>query len=359
MPTLTMKRGDKAASDTMPSTILATPTARPATVVVAYSVVDEWQRGLAQELIADAETVETARALAEGLASRSYHAPLLPVRVLDDLITGLRDYSPEDTLVLNVCEALGGTSGAENQIPDTIEGKGFTVVGGDTANLARCLDKVQTKAHLTAAHLPTAPSQIFVTGDEPIQLHFPVLLKTQFEDCSVGITPDSLVWNEPALRRQVAYLHANYHQPAFAERFLRGREFYVSLWDDGSGNLQVIAISQADYSTAPDPTLAFDHFEAKWQNTYPSVCPAPIPDTLAAIIGETARAAYTLMGCRDYARVDMREDGDTVYILEVNPNPALHPDAGFAKAARHAGYSFAEMAAYLVQNAWRRREKVR
>jgi D-alanine-D-alanine ligase len=65
------------------------------------------------------------------------------------------------------------------------------------------------------------------------------------------------------------------------------------------------------------------------------------------------------MGCRDYARVDMREDSDTVYILEVNPNPALHPDAGFAKAARHAGYSFSQMAAYLVQNAWRRHQASR
>lgn len=330
---------------------------RPATVVVAYSVVDRWERGLAQEMIADAETVETATAIAEALMTQGYDAPLLPVRVLSDLIEGLARFSPTDTLLFNVCEALGGTSGAENAIPDTIGMLGFEYVGGDTANLTRCLDKVQTKAQLAAAHLPTAQSQLFVTGDEPIRVDFPVLLKTQFEDCSVGITPDSLVWDEAALRQQVTYLHRTYHQPAFGERFLRGREFYVSLWEDSAAMPQVLAISQADYSTAPDPTLAFDHFEAKWQNTYPSICPAPITDELAATIGATARAAYQLMGCRDYARVDMREDGDTVYILEVNPNPALHPDAGFAKAARHAGFTFAHMAAYLVQNAWQRHEQ--
>lgn len=339
------------------SNIKESVTTRPTDVVVIYSVVESWERGLAQEMIADAETVETATAISEALSAAGYHAPLVPIRKLADIADSLASYAPKDTLVFNVCEALGGTSGAESAIPDYIGKLGFEYVGGDTANLTRCLDKVETKAQLAAAGLPTASSQLFVTGDEAIRIDFPVLLKTQFEDCSVGITPDSLVWDEGALRQQLAYLHTTYHQPAFAERFLRGREFYVSLWDDKESEAQVLAISQSDYSTAPDPTLAFDHFEAKWANTYPSICPAPISAEFAATIGATARAAYQVMGCRDYGRVDMREDGDTVYILEVNPNPALHPDAGFAKAARFAGYCYAQMAEYLVEQAWRRREK--
>jgi D-alanine-D-alanine ligase len=329
--------------------------ALPTYVIVAYSVVEKWERGIATEMIADEETVETATAISHALAAQGFNAPLLPVRVLNDVVEGLIGFSPDDTLVFNVCEALGGTSGAENQIPDTIAGLGFEYVGGDSENLARCLDKVLTKAELLAAGLPTAESQVFVTDDEAIHIGFPLLIKTQFEDCSVGITPNSLVWSEEELRRQVAYIHEKYHQPAFAERFLRGREFYVSIWDNRQGIPEAVAISQGDYSAAPDPSLAFDHFEAKWQGTYPSICPAPISAELWAKISETACAAYQLMGCRDYGRVDMREDGDTVYILEVNPNPALHPTAGFAKAARFAGYSFAEMAAYLVESAWRRK----
>src|SRR4051794_35874822 len=113
----------------------------PATVLIAYSVVDSWERGIASELIVDEETVETATAIANGLAAQGFDAPLLPVRVLGDLISGLADFSPANTLVFNVCEALGGTSGAENQIPDTIAGLGFEFVGGDSENLARCLDK--------------------------------------------------------------------------------------------------------------------------------------------------------------------------------------------------------------------------
>jgi D-alanine-D-alanine ligase len=51
----------------------------------------------------------------------------------------------------------------------------------------------------------------------------------------------------------------------------------------------------------------------------------------------------------------MRVRDGVPYVLEVNPNPCLAPDAGFPNAARVAGYSYPKMATQIVEWAWGRR----
>jgi D-alanine-D-alanine ligase len=324
----------------------------PPHILVIYSVVESWGRGESFEQIADAETAEIAEAITISLLNQDYAVTTVPIRTLADVGSALAVHDRETTLVFNLCEALGPTSGAESIVPQILDAQGYTYVGGDRANLDRCLDKSLTKRILLERDIPTAPFQVFYTGDETVTVPFPAIVKALNEDCSLGLTKDSVVCAEPALRRQVAHMLATYHQPALVEQFLDGREFLVSLWDNPEP--EVLAISQVDYSRAAGERFAFDHFEAKWNNSYPSVCPAPIDEATAHAIAEIALAAYRIMGCRDYGRVDMREADGQFYVLEVNPNPCLAPGSGLAKAARVAGYEYPELARQLVRRAWRR-----
>jgi D-alanine-D-alanine ligase len=79
------------------------------------------------------------------------------------------------------------------------------------------------------------------------------------------------------------------------------------------------------------------------------LCPALLPPALETQIKEMALQAYHLLGCRDYARVDFRLSKDhQPYILEVNPNPDISDDAGFARSAHASGYKFDELVGKII-----------
>jgi D-alanine-D-alanine ligase len=67
------------------------------------------------------------------------------------------------------------------------------------------------------------------------------------------------------------------------------------------------------------------------------VCPADVSDALATELRRLALAAWRAIGGTGYGRVDFRVDDEgRPWILEVNANPDLAPDAGLARMARAA-----------------------
>ena len=72
-------------------------------------------------------------------------------------------------------------------------------------------------------------------------------------------------------------------------------------------------------------------------------------DELTAKIQGIAMRAFAVLGCRDYARVDMRLDAKgNPYILEVNPNPDLADGCAFAQCVRASGRTYAQAIQEIV-----------
>jgi D-alanine-D-alanine ligase len=182
----------------------------------------------------------------------------------------------------------------------------------------------------------------------------PLIVKPRSEDGSHGLSAASVCASPEAALTQAAQVAALWRQDCLIEEFLPGREFNVGVLFDG----QILPVSEIEYQLpAGLPHLVT--YEAKWipgsaydQGT-PVRCPAVnLDEALAERLGALALQAYRLLGCRDYARIDIRLDarGDP-RILEVNPNPDLSPDAGLARAAAKGGLHYDELISRIAGSA--------
>jgi len=325
-------------------------------VLVVYNVVNQLSKGQAEDLIAEQEVADSAEAITQGLISRGYDAIKVPV--IDDLAAALAPYDPAECVVFNLIESLDNGRIPETHAAALLENRGFTYTGSPSETLARAMNKVWAKEILMSHGLPIPQGQIFTTPRQRFRLAFPAIVKPVAEDASIGITIDAVVSSLSNLRRRVAYVLETYRQPALVEEFIAGREINVAIW--GNDPPEVLPLSELDFSLVENPLHRVCSYETKWiegsygWNHIHVVCPVVLEPELRARVERIALDCYQVMGCRDYARVDMRLRGEEIYILEVNPNPALL-SGGFVRSSGVAGYDFAATVARIVEFALARR----
>lgn len=328
----------------------------PSSIVVLYNQSTKLVRGQQRDLLADEGVIACAQAVADALRAAGYRVAQVPIRTTVE--QALSPYPPTRWVIFNLGEGLGGRLFEEARIAWALEAMGYRFTGASGDAIANSVHKARAKAVLAANGIATPPWWIFHNSREvsarlAATLPFPLIVKPVAEDASVGIDNDAVVHTPKALRSRVAYIVKYYRQAALAEAFIAGREFNVGLWGDPP---EVLPLAEVDFSAIPDPFARVVTYAAKWEadtfeyNNTPVVCPAQVDPELSARIVSTARRAWTAIGCRGYARVDMRVSDEGVpYVLEVNCNPDISPDAGFFREARVAGYTYQDMVVRILK----------
>ena len=328
------------------------PELRRVGVVVLHSLALSLERGREQDRIADEETARVAQAVAEALEGRVGDVRLAPV--WDDIPGALAAFDPGEYAVFNLCESLGGRAFTEPEAPRQIQAAGFVFTGAPYLALRRAANKREAKRRLVEAGLPTPRSRCIRRGGEPVEgVPFPVLVKPVEEGGSFGITQDSVIDDPAALFARIEETLAIYRQPVLVEEYIAGREINVAVW--GNRQPQVLPISEIRFDWTDDPLKQLVTFDSKWVEESieyrgtPAVCPAELELRDRLRIEAVALEAYRLLGLRGYARVDMRLKDGIPYILEVNANPDLAPDAGFYRSARAGGFSYPGMTLHILK----------
>jgi len=280
---------------------------------------------------------------------------------IEILISDLKKHKPD--VIFNFIELFKDNSRLEMNVVGLLELLGIPYTGAPPMSLANCQNKALAKRMLNALGIKTPKFAIVkkIEGRYAKGLKYPLIVKPAFEDASVGIENDSIVNNLKQLNKRVEYILDFFLQPALIEEFIDGRELNVAVL--GGKIPTTLPISEIDFKEMPDHLYNIVSYQAKWDphneayhKTIP-VCPAILPKRIENKAFAIALKAFHAMGCRDYARVDMRLDkNNELFVLEVNPNPDLTESAGFMRSAEAAGYSYEEMLKKIIDFAWLRRK---
>ena len=268
---------------------------------------------------------------------------VVPIDVGHDLVSRLRDAPPDIAFV-----ALHGRDGEDGTVQELLEVLAIPYTGSGVSSCIRCADKVLAKHAFQDAGLPTPP---FYAWNEAAfkslgaadalpaiedRLEFPIVVKPARQGSALGIKFARSAADVPA-----ALVAAfSYDAKVLLERFVDGRELAVSILDGEP--LPIVEALPKDED--------FYDFDSRYEiGRTDFVCPAQLDDAVTAEVQRIAVAAYELLDCRGFARVDLILDaGGVPQLLEINTVPGLTETSLLPQAAEAAGIGFDDLVARVV-----------
>lgn len=319
-------------------------------VLLLHNLDDSWEPADLEKALDEVDALEQAL--------RAQGHPVINIPIYDsDLAGRLKNYDPDEYIVFNGCEGLPGIPFSEAQAAKVLESLGFTYTGSPPDVLSTGWDKAKVKKRLASRGVPIPAWKIFSSPRMNGWRKFPAIVKPAREHSSCGVSRDAVVLSHDKMLSRIAYVQDEFRQPAIVEDFVDGREFHVSLW--GNRNLKMLPPAEMDFSAFDDVRDRLCTFDAKF--TPDSVAyekigvrVASLSDTEMKELESVTRRAYRVIGCRDYARFDIRLRDGVFYVLDVNANPDISSDTTMAFAAESAGYSYGAMLSQMVNFAARR-----
>ncbi|MEK7566037.1 MAG: ATP-grasp domain-containing protein [Patescibacteria group bacterium] len=304
-------------------------------ITVVYNQVKSLVIGNPEDILSEEDTVVTARAISENLATLGHEVSLFDLN--EKSVGKLKSLSAD--FIFNCAYGIGSAAKSEPEVPNLLAKTGIPFSGSHSGAIILTNNKIAAKEILRANNLPTPGSE-----------KFPLIVKLSDEHCSLGITDRSVVKSFRELRIQTEKLKKAYSQNILIEEFIDGRELNVTVL----GN-EVLPISEIIFGPSFKNKYKIVDFAAKWEEKSLAfketngVCPAILPKDIEEKIKTIAVKAVSATNCLDYTRVDFRLSKDNApYILDINANPAIGPDDGATRSAKAAGFSYPQFLQKII-----------
>lgn len=306
---------------------------------------------------ADILILETVEAIEKSLVVEGNEAVRVPVNFDGRWVERLR--RGKFDLAFNLCECVDGIAAYEPAVISVLEVLGIPFTGSSSWTTALCLRKHVVNALLERSGLPVPRWAVVTRGSTLPTVGFPAICKPAAEDASIGIEQRSVVRNMRALAARVDAMHERWDE-VLVQRFVSGREVNVGIVDG-----HVLPIAEVQFDGMPKGMWRIVSYRSKWETGSDEdlgatpVCPANLSPEQNAELKRLALDAWGAVGGDGYGRVDIRIDSQgRPWILEVNANPDIAPDAGLARMSTVAGMDFTALVSAVCEAGMRRQRRL-
>ena len=238
--------------------------------------------------------------------------------------------------------ALHGRFGEDGTVQGALETLGIPYTGSGVMASALAMDKWRTKLVWLASDIPT-PLYELLTADSNAaevvaRLGLPLMVKPAREGSSIGITKVDSVEKLDAAYEIAAKLD----DTVIAEQFIAGRELTAAVL--GNEALPLIRIEA--------PHGNYDYHNKYFGNETKYHCPSGLPAGLEKKIQQQALAAFRIIGCQGWGRLDVMLDAESrPWFLEVNTIPGMTDHSLVPMAARARGIPFDDLVTRILETA--------
>jgi D-alanine-D-alanine ligase len=274
---------------------------------------------------------------------------------LEAIKTAVDEFKPH--IAFNLLEEFDGVAVYDQNVVSYLELLRVPYTGCNPRGLMLARDKVLSKKLFSFHRIPFPDFMVVPLGRtmrRPKWLSFPLIVKSVTEEASLGISQASIVQDDEKLKERVAFIHQSVGTSALIERYIEGRELYVSVL--GNRHLQVFPVWELNMDKLPEDACRIATERVKWSRKYQAKYGITsneaknLPDGKAEEIRHLARRVYRALGLSGYARIDMRMDArGQLYVLEANPNPQIAQDEDFADSAEKADYPYQDLLQELLK----------
>ncbi|HEX6640570.1 MAG TPA: D-alanine--D-alanine ligase [Thermoanaerobaculia bacterium] len=289
------------------------------------------------------DVVNTLRELGHEVKALGVADELGPIRVV------IEEWKPD--IVFNLLEEFLGRQDFDHHVVSFLELMQVPYTGCHPRGLMLARDKALSKKLLVYHHLAVPKFAVFPRGrrvHRPKGLEFPLIVKSQIHEASLGISQASIVENDEKLRERVAFIHQRHGSDAIAEQYVDGREFYVGII--GNTRLEVLPVWELVFENMPPGASSIATAHVKHNPDYQrrrgiyQQHADDLDDKLREHIIHSSRRIARILDLDGYNRIDYRLGADgKLYFLEANPNPDIAKSEEFASAAEEAGRTFPQL----------------